>query len=145
MNNNELSQSMYEVSVILENTDRKLIQKIPEKILNTIKQTAKQQIEFKYNRARKLKEQEISNTTRGILTLIYRDYFCSEEQRKIYNEYYITVREQLEIEKSEKYSVDTIFSKANNEEKIEQSTELILCEKESIWTKIKNKLTKLFR
>ncbi len=145
MNNNELSQSMYEVSVILENTDKKLIQKIPEKILNTIKQTAKQQVKFKYNRARKLKDQEISNTTRGILALIYRDYFCSEEQRKIYNEYYITVREQLEIEKSEKYSVDTMFSKANNEEKIEQNAALILCEKESIWTKIKNKLTKLFR
>lgn len=145
MNNNELSQSMYEVSVILENTDRKLIQKIPEKVLNTIKQTAKKQVEFKYNRARKLKDQEISNTARGILALIYRDYFCSEEQRKIYNEYYVTAREQVEIEKSEKYSVDKIFSKSNNEQEIEQSTALIPYEKESIWTKIKNKLIRLFR
>lgn len=139
MMNNELSQSMYEVSVILENTDRKLIQKIPEKVLNTIKQMAKQHAEFKYNRARKLKEQEISNTARGILALIYRDYFCNEEQKRIYNEYYITAREQLEFEKSEKCTVDKIF---NNEG---ESTALVLYEKESVWTKIKNKLMRLFK
>ena len=121
-----------------------LIQKISQQLLDIIKQTAKQQTEFKYNRAKNLKEQETSNIVKGILALIYRDYFCSEEQKMIYNEYYITAREKLECEKNGKHCANRKQSKSNIIKEAQETTALVVYQKESIWTKIKNKLMKLF-
>lgn len=98
---NNLNQAMYEVNIILNNTDKSLVQLIPEKVLNFIKENAQKQKEFIYDKNKRLKDQEISNITRGVIALIYRDYFCTEEQRKRYNDYYKKLKEQLELEKRE--------------------------------------------
>lgn len=135
-------QSMYEVSVILDNTDKRLIQRIPKKVLKTIKEKARPTKEFIYDKNKKLKDQDITKATKGIIAMIYRDYLCTEEQRLIYKEYYATAIEAAELEKKEKYNVDNIFSARNSKE---EHTELIPYEKESIWQKIKNKFMKIFK
>ena len=135
-------QSMYEVSVILDNTDNRLVQRIPKKVLKTIKEKASPTKEFIYDKNKKLKDQDITKATKGIIAMIYRDYLCTEEQRLIYKEYYATAIETAELEKKEKYNVDNIFSARNSKK---EHTELIPYEKESIWQKIKNKFMKIFK
>lgn len=140
---NNINQAMYEVSIILDNTDKSLVQLIPENILMYIRKKAKKEKEFIYDKNKKLKDQQITDTTRGIITLIYRDYFCTEEQRKKYIEYYAKAKEKLELEKKKKYNVDDLFQK-NKQEKIEENTKIELYKKETIWTRLKSKLQKIF-
>ncbi len=141
---NNLNQAMYEVNIILNNTDKSLVQLIPEKVLNFIKENAQKQKEFVYDKNKKLKDQEISNITRGVIALIYRDYFCTEEQRKRYNDYYKKLKEQLELEKRDLYNVEKMFKK-NSQTKSEEITDLKPYKKETIWTKLKNMCLNLFR
>ena len=141
---NNLNQAMYEVNVILNNTDKSLVQLIPEKVLNFIKENAQKQKEFIYDKNKRLKDQEISNITRGVIALIYRDYFCTEEQRKMYNDYYKKLKEQLELEKRDLYDVEKMFKK-NSQTKSEEITDLKPYKKETIWTKLKNIFLNLFR
>lgn len=141
---NNLNQAMYEVNIILNNTDKSLVQLIPEKVLNFIKENAQKQKEFIYDKNKRLKDQEISNITRGVIALIYRDYFCTEEQRKRYNDYYKKLKEQLELEKRDLYNVEKMFKK-NSQTKSEEITELKPYKKETIWTKLKNIFLNLFR
>mgnify|MGYP005782964417 FL=1 len=135
---------MYEVNIILNNTDKSLVQLIPEKVLNFIKENAQKQKEFIYDKNKRLKDQEISNITRGVIALIYRDYFCTEEQRKRYNDYYKKLKEQLELEKRDLYNVEKMFKK-NSQTKSEEITDLKPYKKETIWTKLKNIFLNLFR
>lgn len=141
---NNLNQAMYEVNIILNNTDKSLVQLIPEKVLNFIKENAQKQKEFIYDKNKRLKDQEISNITRGVIALIYRDYFCTEEQRKRYNDYYKKLKEQLELEKRDLYNVEKMFKK-NSQTKSEEITDLKPYKKETIWTKLKNIFLNLFR
>lgn len=141
---NNLNQAMYEVNIILNNTDKSLVQLIPEKVLNFIKENAQKQKEFIYDKNKRLKDQEISNITRGVIALIYRDYFCTEEQRKRYNDYYKKLKEQLEPEKRDLYNVEKMFKK-NSQTKSEEITDLKPYKKETIWTKLKNIFLNLFR
>lgn len=141
---NNLNQAMYEVNIILNNTDKSLVQLIPEKVLNFIKENAQKQKEFIYDKNKRLKDQEISNITRGVIALIYRDYFCTEEQRKRYNDYYKKLKEQLELEKRDLYDVEKMFKK-NSQNKLEEITDLKPYKKETIWTKLKNIFLNLFR
>ena len=141
---NNLNQAMYEVNIILNNTDKSLVQLIPEKVLNFIKDNAQKQNEFIYDKNKRLKEQAVSNITRGVIALIYRDYFCTEEQRKRYNDYYKKLKEQLELEKRDLYNVEKMFKK-NSQTKSEEITDLKPYKKETIWTKLKNIFLNLFR
>ena len=141
---NNLNQAMYEVNIILNNTDKSLVQLIPEKVLNFIKENAQKQKEFIYDKNKRLKDQEISNITREVIALIYRDYFCTEEQRKRYNDYYKKLKEQLELEKRDLYNVEKMFKK-NSQTKSEEITDLKPYKKETIWTKLKNIFLNLFR
>lgn len=54
---NNLNQAMYEVNIILNNTDKSLVQLIPEKVLNFIKENAQKQKEFIYDKNKRLKDQ----------------------------------------------------------------------------------------
>ena len=141
---NNLNQAMYEVNIILNNTDKSLVQLIPEKVLNFIKENAQKQKEFIYDKNKRLKDQEISNITRGVIALIYRDYFCTDEQRKRYSHYYKKLKEQLELEKRDLYDVEKMFKK-NSQTKSEEITDLKPYKKETIWTKLKNIFLNLFR
>ena len=141
---NNLKQAMYEVNIILDNTDKNLIKRIPQKILKTIKEKAKKEKEFVYDKNKKLKDQEITDLTRGIIALIYKDYFCNQEQRNKYNNYYLKTKEQLELEKNKKYSVDKIFQKKNNN-CTEEITDITIYKKETILTRVKNKFIKLLK
>lgn len=141
---NNLNQAMYEVNIILNNTDKSLVQLIPEKVLNFIKENAQKQKEFIYDKNKRLKDQEISNITRGVIALIYRDYFCTEKQREWYNDYYKKLKEQLELEKRDLYDVEKMFKK-NSQTKSEEITDLKPYKKETIWTKLKNIFLNLFR
>lgn len=116
---NQVCSEVYDIIFHMEN---ELFNKIPKSFINIIEQNRDEKYETKIDYSKSINDQELQRGTRVILSLIYRDYLCSEKQRKIL------------IEKDEKELKD---------EEIENPKSMIIY-KETIIQKIINKIKKWF-
>ena len=103
-----------------------------------------------------LEKNKLKNESIIILGLIYRDFLCSEEERKILQkkdaEELQKVQNEIDKELKEKYSIDNLFNKnktenVNKEDNINNTSEIAMVEyKEEKWyQKIFNIIKGLFR
>ena len=77
-----------------------------------------------YNKNKTLDEQNISEETKKILALIYRNYLVSDEERKKLITEENNIREKLENEKRKKYGAEDIFNnKTNNSQNINSNAD----------------------
>ena len=109
-----------EVEHILQNSPKEIQDKIPNDFRNAI--IEKMDVNYipePYDKSKTLDEQNISEETKKILALIYRDYLVSDEERKELIIEENNIRQKLENEKKEKYNVEDIF---NNKTKNSQNT-----------------------
>lgn len=146
MQNTNDSNALYQISEILKYVDDDIKNKIPEKLINFIDANKSEDYKWEINLTLPLENQELLQTTKEILTIIYREYICSETEReeldKILNENEIKYQKELR----EKYNPDNIFK--NNEKTIENESVLnenksMVEYKESLFKKILSKI-KLF-
>ena len=94
---------------------------------------------FNYDTNKRLNEQKISNLTRGIITLIYKDYLCEDRERYL-EKLQIDLLKQDKI-RQEKYNTD------NRLKKEEVNNKLIVVEEpkeEKLFNKILNKIRSFF-
>ena len=118
-----ITQVSCEIEEVLAHTQKELVQKIPINIRNFFLENTKNVTDYtaKYNPDVSLNEQELLDETKGILTLFYRDYWCSEEEKKklenILNENERKYQEELRKE----YNPD-VFAKSTNIEVIDKET-----------------------
>ncbi len=126
--------------------------KIPKNKIELFKTNANNDYSFNYNPSKTLEEQDVSKITKGIIAILFRDYWATETQknkiitRKNYD------RMKLEKEKQAKYNAD-IFKKRNNgqehngEDNI-STNELAMIEyieyKESVFKRFLDKIRSLF-
>lgn len=103
-----------EVLEILKYIPENDYNKIPKSKIKVFEKGQKQNIKIQYDPKKTLKENNISKTARGIIAILYRDYWTTEEQRKIILEYQNAKRKILEEEKRKKYSGD-VFKRENFE------------------------------
>ena len=146
----ELSEAAVEINVILENTSPEIVNKIPKKFRDFLKEIASKTYEFNYDDTKLLEEQNIKPKTKGLLALIYKDFLCEEHEKQEYINKAVKVMENIEQIKREKYNPDDIFKKANkdtetaNMEISENNSNTALIEyKESFFTRFKNFILKV--
>ena len=148
----EYRKALTEVVKILENTDDELVKKIPKDFMNYIRENKDDNYSFKVDKEKGLLEQDISEETKAILSLIYRDYFCDEEERQelIRQEKEEFLRE--EQKKRERYNPDDLFKKEEKTTVQEDSTEqnnntnfLIEYQNLKWYQKIYHKILKIFK
>ena len=107
-------------------------------------------------------EELLKRETKIILSLIYRDYFCNDLEKKELDEQFLLNEKKYEEELNEKYSVDNIFNDNNNnnnnnnketlqkssviitEDVVEEKLELIEHEEEKWYKKVFNKIKLIF-
>ena len=77
-----LKQSFGEVYEILLHTEKTLYDKIPKSFINMIKENKDPNYNCKIDFTKSINDQNLLKETRAILSLIYRDYLCSNEERK---------------------------------------------------------------
>lgn len=141
----ELSEAAVEFNCILKYTSEELKNKIPKKFLDFLRDIQSQSYKFKYDKTKKLNEQELKPKTRGLIALVYQDYLCNEADKKEYiqkSEKFFNEVKQLQ---RETYNPKDIFK--NKEIKFEQNTantNAIIEYKESIFKKIINKIKNIF-
>ncbi len=114
-----------EVEYILQQFPKEIQNKIPNDFRNTIvKKMDVTYIPEPYNKNKTLDEQNISEETKKILALIYRNYLVSDEERKKLITEENNIREKLENKKRKKYSVEDIFNnKTKNSQNINSNAD----------------------
>ena len=117
----ELSEAAVEFNYILDNSSQEIIDKIPQKFIKFMRDIASTTYEFNYDKSKQLNEQDIKPETRGLISLVYQDYICSEDEKKDY----ILKCKNHEIKKEEelreKYNPEYIFRKKESNTATEMS------------------------
>lgn len=144
----ELSEAAVEFNCILENSSKTIIEKIPIKFLDFMKDIASKTYEFNYDKSKSLNEQNLKPETRGLIALVYQDYICNDEEKKEYIRKSRLFANQMEDLKREKYNPDNLLKKQQQLKNTEEvmTNEVAKIEyKESIFKRFINKIKSIFK
>ena len=140
----DIYKAFSEVYTILEYSNEEIRNKIPNDFILLIKNNKDINHKLVLDEKKPLNEQKLLIETREILALIYRDYLCSEDERKEL----IRVNNQKLEEINKKYDIQNIFEQRKNKTSIDNENEEMLPEiinEERWYKKIFNFIKKLFK
>lgn len=101
-----------EMNILLRYIDDELVEKIPQKIIEFFQDIASPTFKSKIDPRLPLDEQYLLPSTECMLTLLYRQYWCSEEEREELDKLII---EQAEAEEQQNQSTfDNLFDKIDS-------------------------------
>ena len=135
-----------EVYEILQYLDKDEYKKIPQELIETIKNNRDKDYLYNIDSEKKLKEQKMLPETKAILFNIFRDYLCTEAQKETIKNWQIDDLNKIEKEKKLKYDVDVFNDNRNNHNDLSviNNTQLIEVKEKSIWKKFFNKIKAIF-
>ena len=131
-----IAKSYSEVDVILSKLDRRYYNKISKGFLNYI--NINEDKEYKTYFVNNENSINISKYTQTLLALVYRTYFCDEEQRAEYDNILNNNQIRFDEEQREKYDVEHIFKQRRtssniSEEPVQENLQMIVVKKENIF------------
>lgn len=149
---NEFCQSLKEVYEIIKLSDSEVRNKIPYKFKRFIYKNMDSTYDVKIDKNKSLTEQEgISETSRSILALIYRDFLVDSNQSEELKKKELKIATEVEEKKREKFDTRELFQKINIEEAYNQDINnknenmMLVKNEESLIKKILSKLKSLIR
>ena len=145
-------KAFVELNEIINHLNTNLKNKIPKKTLEAINNAKDKNYQFKYDNTQSLSKQKLLPETISLLSIIYSDYLCSEEEKKKWDEYDKFELQKLEEIKQQKYNTNNLFqqqrnvtSNVNIADLNNNKLQVISSEKQSFWSKIKRFIMKIFR
>ena len=137
---NEFAEASAEVNEILGYLPTEYVEKVPAKLREFFNKVKKADYVSKIDPYKQLDEQELKPKTKTLLTVIYRNYWCNEEERAELDKILIENDKKYEEELRERYNPDNIFKK---KEIMEQKNETIqenlpVVVKQNVFTKVWN-------
>lgn len=102
-------QALSEVYDIIYHMEKELYNKIPRQFLYFIKENKDNNYVVTIDYSKSINEQELLQQTRIILSLLYRDYLCPEEERLALIEKDKKELEEIENEIKDAYNPDNMF------------------------------------
>lgn len=141
---NNLRKSYSEVYEILNLMDSIYLDKIPNKVIELINNERDKDFKTNISTDILLEKQKLQKETYTILTILYLNYWCESELEK---EEIINLCNDVDVLNREKYSYDNLFK--NNKEipmqdVLKETNNSLVEYKESIFTRIINKIKKFF-
>lgn len=132
--------SFCEIYDILQHLDIALYNKIPSSVIKFIDDNRNKDYKVNIDYSKNINEQQLKRDTRIMLSIIYKDYLCSNEEReKLIKSDKIKLQQQNE----QAYGYENIFN--NRRKKIDCVDEVALVEyKESKFKKVINIIKKFF-
>lgn len=141
----EYKQSLTEINTILNFMEKEYINKLPNKLIKFINENMDNSYISDISANTPINEQNLKNDTKILLSLIYRNYWCSEEKKKelLGEDTYLKSEKEKEIR--EKYNSDNLFKNKVLEQQNKQVEDnvALMQVKESFFTKVINKLKSL--
>lgn len=135
----EISKALSEVDFILKYTDENLRKKVPQSFWDYIEENKDEEYQVTVDLNLPLENQNLREDTVNLMAIIYRNYFCTVDEKKEYDE----ILNQNEQKYQEKYSYENLFKSNKIEEEQIENVQMIEYKEEAIWIKIVSKF-KLF-
>lgn len=130
---------LFEIINLLDESEKN---KMPTKIYENIKSQKSKEYINQYNTLDDINENNIEEKTAILLTSLYLDYIANDEEKKEVED----VLKENEKQLSEKYSTENMFKNRNKEENTQKiNTMVTIKKKETVFTKILNKIKSLFK
>lgn len=145
----EYANAYSEVLEILKYIPIEDYDKIPKNRINLFRAYANKYYAFGYDTTKTLDEQKVSKIAKGIIAILFRDYWATEIQKEKIIAKQNYDRMQIIEEKKENYNYDNNF-KNNNEKNIvdttcqEQKVDLIEINKIKWYKKVWNSIINFF-
>ena len=117
----EFAEASAEINEIFKYLPKEEVEKIPSKLREFFKEVSSKDYVTNINPNIPLDKQQIKEKTKDIIALIYRNYWCSEEERKELDQKLIENDKKFEEELREKYNPDNIFKNNVTTTKEEES------------------------
>ena len=116
----EYKQSLSELNKILHYMDGSYFNKLPEKFIKFVENNMDKDYRPNISENIPISEQELKKDTKVLLSLLYRNYWCDEEEKERLKQEDIIKKIEYEKELREKYNPDNIFK---DSKKIEVTVE----------------------
>lgn len=148
----DYNKRLVEVDVILNHLSKSDYNKIPEDVLQLIKDNMDKEYTWVFDESKPLKEQNVSRDTIAFLSYINMEYLLNDKQKEYMQKLHeINEQEKRKEEYSNdvKYDYSELFKRNNKTEDLGQITEkeqtsLVVYE-EGFFTKMINKIKSFFR
>ena len=142
----EYNYAVAELLDLLKNAEDELVDKVPTNLIDIWEK----QVPVDYESKQVMfSEQDIENIelaqkTKALIGMIYRNYWCNAEERKLYDEVLRKNEEKRQEELKEKYKEEDLYRPVHQEEAtVEEENEMIVY-KDNILTRIINKIKEIF-
>lgn len=123
---NEFAEASAEINEILGYLPEEYVEKIPVKLREFFDKVRKQDYVSNIDPYKTLDEQDLKPKTKTLITVLYRNYWCNEEERAELDKILIENDKKYEEELREKYNPDNIFKKKDKDEEIKEVEETSL-------------------
>jgi len=145
----EMNDVCKEVFIVLSHLDNKLLEKIPNKFLKFLTdQAADSNYDFYINPNKDLDEQDLSEESKDLLSLIYYAYIANEAEKKELSKNWNENEIKYQQELRQKYNLDNIFNKKTNStlkvENIPLEKALTKSQKGSLFNSLRNFVKNIF-
>lgn len=147
MVNIEYAKAFSQVLYVLEHMDKSLVDKIPQNVINVLKENALESTNKMMEYSADIKDMNINSKARSILAILYLNCLCSPEEKE---EYIKLLQKNDEIYKdleNDKVSFDNVFNKdvaeMNGVEK--ENIDIAIYKKENIFARLLSRIKKLLK
>lgn len=135
-----------EVYEILRNTGEELIKKVPQKFISFIQSNMNNDYETSINTQVPINEQSILSETEDILSLIYRSWWATdEEKREFANRDKQYLMEIEEYKKCERKGIEDIFQKKRSLDNVTVNNNLVVIEKQNSFARFFKRVLSVFQ
>lgn len=144
MIDNVYTNAFTEIYYILQNTEEQLLNKIPNKFMQFIQNNMNKSYNFKIQKDIPIDEQSLLKETEAILSLIYRSYWATNEEKiAIINN---DKQEFLEGNENQKFKdIYEVFEHRKNINTVTIDNNLMIIPKENFIKKLLNKIKSVFK
>lgn len=144
MSNDKYTKALAELKVILENSEDKIIEKIPKKFIIFIEDNYDRDYSCNIKSDIPINDQNILDETKYLMALVYRSYLCDESEKQEYDKILRKNEENYQKKLHEKYDID-IFNNRKQEIKIKENTNFpAITKKENFLKRIIIKIKNMF-
>lgn len=141
MIDNVYKNSFKEVYEILQNTEDELVKKIPFKFINFLESNMNKEFQTNIDNTVELDKQLILPETENILSLIYRNYWATEEEKANFNN---KDKNEYIGQEFKENNIYEIFEQRKNRNSVNIDNNLMILKKESFISKIFNRILNFF-
>lgn len=141
MIDNVYKNSFKEVYEILQNTEDELVKKIPFKFIKFLESNMNKEYQTNIDNTVELDKQLILPETENILSLIYRNYWATEEEKANFNN---KDKNEYIGQEFKGNNIYEIFEQRKNRNNVNIDNNLMILKKESFISKIFNRILNFF-